>query len=212
MGKANIRFTCLRCGLCCMTSPISLLPHEILVLNNLAASLNVKLKFVEGYAVYDRISGVNVTLTYHMQLGNSGKCVFLGKNNLCLIHNRYKPLICRSFPYTIKSINYYFDPVAKIAFHRSNYTISSACEFIKKHKNTLEPYLKDELLIKKFFNDETRYASLMEKYRSMYLLALSYLWRVGYIDLVSDARIDRPYVNAYLFIRRYIPYFAIRPY
>jgi len=212
VSEDHIKFSCLRCGICCMASPISLLPHEVLILNDLAKLHNVKLRFIEGYSIYDRVSSVNIVLTYHMQLGKNGKCPFLSRKNLCLIHDKYKPLICRSFPYTIKSINYYFDPLSKIAFHRSSYTVSLACEFIKKHKEVLEPYFKDEIFVRKFFNDEVQYANLMEKYRSMYLLALSYLWRLGYVDLSSDARKDRPYVNAYIFIRRYIPYFAIKPY
>lgn len=212
MNRSISLFICLRCGKCCKASPISLLPHEVLVMKKYAKEYGLTLEFNEGYSVYDRISNYNIVLTYHMQLSRDNKCPFLTSNNKCLVHNSYKPLICRSFPYTIKTINYYFDPLSKTAFHKSVYAISLACSFVKSHANVIEPYLNNEVFVRKIFTEELKYANLMERYRSMYLLALSFLWRMKYIDLLSESKRNKLSINAYLFIRQYIPYFAIRPY
>ncbi len=205
-------FTCLMCGDCCRASPISLLPHEKLFIEELAKKLNVKVEFARGYTVHDSLSNINIVLTYHMQLNDKGECPFLSKDNKCKIHHAYKPLICRSFPYTIKNVNYYFDPITKAAIHRSEYTISSACRFVRKNIDKLELKLRSEAFVKKFFKEEVNAGYLMEKYRSMYMVALTYLWKMGRIYLVSTERKGSIYMNAYTFIRRFIPYFVIVPY
>ncbi len=199
------------CGDCCRASPISLLPHEQLIITMLARRLGIKVEFRRGYTVYDRLNNVNIVLTYHMQLTEKGECPFLESNNKCKIHKLYKPLICRSFPYTVRNVSYFFDPISKTAFHRSEYTISGACRFIKEHVEKLRPYLGNEMFVKKFFENEVRAGYLMEKYRSMYMAALTYLWKMNYIDLVSKEYKGAVYVNAYEFIRKFIPYFVIAP-
>ena len=205
------KFTCLMCGDCCRASPISLLPHEQLIIIRLAKKLGVKVDFTRGYTVYDKLNNVNIVLTYHMQLTEKGVCPFLRDDNKCKVHRLYKPLICRSFPYTIKNVSYFFDPITRTAFHRSEYTISGACKFIREHAGRLEFYLGNEAFVRKFFEDEVRAGYLMEKYRSMYMAALTYLWKMNYVDLASKEHKGAIYVNAYVFIRKFIPYFAIAP-
>ncbi|MEM4535446.1 MAG: YkgJ family cysteine cluster protein, partial [Desulfurococcaceae archaeon] len=100
------------CGDCCKMSPISVLPHEEVILKKLGELLDVDVRFTPGYTVYEAIRGVNLAFSYVMQLNTGGQCPFL-RNNKCTIHYIYKPYICRSFPYIPRHVKYSIDEVNK---------------------------------------------------------------------------------------------------
>ncbi|OYT38796.1 MAG: zinc/iron-chelating domain-containing protein, partial [Desulfurococcales archaeon ex4484_58] len=58
-----------------MKSPISLLPHEDLILYRLAEKYGLEYRSRPGYRVFDAKNGVYIALSYVMDLVN-GKCTF----------------------------------------------------------------------------------------------------------------------------------------
>lgn len=195
------------CGICCKASHIAVLAHEKLILTKLARTLGINVKFSYDYTIYDRYSDKQIVLTYYIVL-EKGSCPFL-KGNTCLIHNLYKPLICRSFPYVPKKVEYLYNTDLKIIKHRSVYAISTACTFIRKFKSEIEKQIVSENDIKSFLPDEYLAATKMEILRTKYLTALSYLWRANYIFLDFTYKGQAHVIDAYSFIRRYLPYFII---
>jgi len=192
-----VRFKCLRCGKCCRLSPITVLPHEVIIINRLAKNMGISIEFKPSYGVYDRFSGRFIVLSYILDLSNN-KCPFLGEGNKCIIHNLYKPLTCRSFPYLPKDVRYYFDDINKIIIHRSNYGISLNCTFVKEHENELNRAIKI-YGVRGVFPNEYAIAYFMESLRRHYLTALSKLWRSGLIDLKPGIRKGKD-INAYSFL------------
>ena len=200
-------FKCQRCGACCRASHIAVLAHEKLILTKIAKKFDIQVDFSYDYTIYDRYSNQKIVLTYYITLKN-GVCPFL-KGNTCLIHDIYKPLICRSFPYVPKKVEYLYNADLRVIKHRSTYAISTACTFIRKFKSEIERYIETEDDIKAFLPDEYLAAVKMEVLRTKYLSALSYLWRLNYINLDFSYKGYSQVVDAYTFIRRYLPYFVI---
>ncbi|HDD26265.1 MAG TPA: YkgJ family cysteine cluster protein [Acidilobales archaeon] len=189
------RFQCLMCGRCCRLSPITLLPHEVLTLSNVAKKLGIDVEFKPSFVVYDELSGKNIVISYAMQLVN-GKCPFLTETNRCLLHSKYKPYVCRAFPYIPMYIKYYFDESNKLVFYRVRYGVSTACRFVIMFKHILT-----DKSIQEVFPNEIVVAKEMEGVRSAYMHALTLLWRSGLIKLNSKAVAKDDYVNAYELIR-----------
>lgn len=200
-------FKCEMCGLCCRMSPISLLPHEAVVLEWLADKMELRFECVHGYVVYDALSGMNLAFSYIMQL-NNGHCPFL-EGNKCRIHNIYKPYICRSFPYTPKHVKYHMDDVNKYIMASTEYGLSLACSVVKKHKEVLEKYwFRDnespDKILQHYFKDGYLAAVEGDNTRSLLLTLLSKLWRDGLAD-IRQANITAPVVNLYEYLRRFYP-------
>jgi len=57
-------------------SPISILPHEEVILRKLAEYMEINVVFTNGYTVYEAVNGVNIAFSYIMHLDESGKCPF----------------------------------------------------------------------------------------------------------------------------------------
>jgi len=169
--------------------------------------LGVEVEFSYDYTIYDRFSNQRIALTYYITLKN-GSCPFL-KGNRCSIHDIYKPLICRSFPYVPKKVEYLYNSDMRVIKHRSTYAISTACTFVRKFKSEIEKHIETEDDIKAFLPEEYLAAVKMEILRTRYLSALSYLWKLNYIQLDFSYKGYSQVVDAYSFIRRYLPYFVI---
>ncbi len=197
--KPEIVFKCLGCGICCTLSPITILPHEAIILRREASRLGIRLEIIEGYRIYDDVSGKNIVLSYAIKLNNNKRCPFLTQNNKCLIHGTYKPLTCRSFPYVPREIQYYIDNGTRTIMHKSIYGISTACLFVKKHADKLEKEVMRHG-IRKVFPSEFKYAQEAEHWRRWYMRTLTHLWRMGLVDLYSEPLKDAVGVNAYIFI------------
>lgn len=86
---SKINFSCKKCGYCCKRGFVYLTKEEI---KNIALflKLNIK-KFIEIYT--ENILWLGRVLKFE-----KNKCVFLNKNNLCLIYEA-RPLQCSKFPY-----------------------------------------------------------------------------------------------------------------
>ncbi len=196
--KPEIVFKCLSCGTCCTLSPITILPHEAIILRREAARLGIRLELIEGYKVYDNISDKNIVLSYAIKLNNK-RCPFLTHDNKCLVHETYKPLTCRSFPYVPREIQYYIDNNTRTIMHKSIYGISTACLFVKNNASKLEKEIM-KYGIKRIFPNEYKYAQEAEHWRRWYMRTLTFLWRIGLIDLYSEPLEEAVGVNAYIFI------------
>lgn len=198
------RFKCVVCGLCCTFSPISILPHEDVVLRHLAKFFGLGYSSEPGYTIYDSIHGVNLALSYVFHLGPNGRCIFLREDNTCRIHNIYKPLICRSYPYVPKHVRYNISDSERIIVATSDYGISLTCPIVKRDKAALEKYAANPAIIIHYMKDEYNAAMRMEEIRNFLLYLLSLLWREGLVDL-KPSRPSAPVINLYQFLRAYFP-------
>ena len=194
-------FKCIGCGNCCRLSPITLLPHEVHMLRREARRLNIDVKIKPGYMVYDAVSKSFIILSYHLELDDkTRKCPFLTSDNKCLLHGRYKPYTCKSFPYVPREIHYIVDRATKTIAHRSIYGISTACLFVKQHSRKIEELVK-LYGIQKIFPNEYKSVYEAESWRKWYMAMLTLLWKHGLINLYSDVDVkDARIVNAYDFI------------
>ena len=195
-------FRCDMCGLCCKMSPISVLPHEVIVLKYLADKMGVKVEFNQGYTVYDAVSGVNIAFSYVMQLAN-GQCPFLNEN-MCSIHHIYKPYICRSFPYIPRHVKYSIDEENKYIMASTDYGLSLACHIVKRDREVLEKYSHIPGVIVHYLKKEYMVAMEAENVRTLLLTALSKLWRDGLVEIKTKVP-GAPVVNLYEFLRRFYP-------
>ncbi|MEM4561728.1 MAG: YkgJ family cysteine cluster protein [Desulfurococcaceae archaeon] len=196
-------FMCDMCGDCCKMSPISVLPHEEVILKKLGELLDVDVRFTPGYTVYEAIRGVNLAFSYVMQLNTGGQCPFL-RNNKCTIHYIYKPYICRSFPYIPRHVKYSIDEVNKYITASTDYGLSLACHIVKKDREALEKLGNNIPILYYYLRNEYLAAKEAENVRSLFLLALSKLWREGIVEL-QPARLNAPVVNLYDFLRQIYP-------
>ncbi|MEM4717346.1 MAG: YkgJ family cysteine cluster protein [Desulfurococcaceae archaeon] len=199
-------FKCEMCGQCCRMSPISVLPHEVVILEKLAEVLSLEVKFEPGYMLHDSISKVNIALSFVMQL-ESGKCVFL-KESKCSIHNIYKPYICRSFPYIPRHVKYNIDDINKYIYATTDHGLSLACPVVRRDRESLEKYsLRNTPFINviiRYYKDGYNAAMEAENTRSLMLTLLSKIWREGFIE-IETARPRMYVMNLYEFLRRFYP-------
>ncbi len=92
----NIKFECIRCGLCCGDTKQK--ARHIFILNAEAK----KIAAHTSRRIPDFSSEIKDKLpyVYEMKKTNEGKCVYL-KNNRCSIYLQ-RPLICRFYPFELK--------------------------------------------------------------------------------------------------------------
>jgi len=195
-------FTCNMCGSCCKMSPISVLPHEVIVLKELADSLGIDVSLTHGYVVYEAISGVNLAFSYVMHPVN-GQCPFLDGNK-CLIHFVYKPYICKSFPYIPRHVKYSIDNINKYIMASADYGLSLACQVVRRDREVLSKFSHMPGIIVHYLKAEHLTAMEAENARSLLLLALSKLWRRGLVEIKASSP-GVPVVNLYEFLRRFYP-------
>jgi len=195
-------FRCPACGLCCTFSPVSILPHEDVILRAIAERLDLPYRSSPGYTIFDKVSGVNIAFSYVMEL-HDGKCIFL-QGNKCVIHDVYKPLICRSYPYVPRHVKYNIDERNRYIVATADYGISLACPVVKRNREILEKYSGNPGIVIRYLKREYQAAVEMENTRNLLLSLLSKLWREGLVDLTSS-RSSAPVVNLYDFLRRYYP-------
>ncbi|MEZ0394577.1 MAG: YkgJ family cysteine cluster protein [Desulfurococcaceae archaeon] len=191
------------CGVCCAASPISLLPHEDVILGSLAELLGVEYRSAPGYAMYDAVSGLNLAFSYAMELVD-GRCPFLDSRGLCRIHGIYKPLICRSYPYVPRHVRYNVDASSRTVFPSSEYGLSLLCPVIRRDREALERLYALGRPLDEYMPSEVEAAREMERIRRLLLYMLSELWRRGAVEL-SRAREGAPYENLYVFLVRFFP-------
>lgn len=198
-------FRCTRCGLCCRSSPISILPHEDYILRALAERLGVEYRSRPGYRVFDRRTGRDIALSYVMELVDD-RCPFLRQDDLCMIQDIYKPLICRSFPYVPKQVRYIISNELKLVFAKVEYGISSACPVIMQDKEIIMGLMHvTPLWYRLYFPQEYVAAMEMEEKRSLMLRLLSKLWSSGIVDIDSGREEAHNIINLYELLRTYFP-------
>lgn len=207
-----VPFKCMpNCGYCCTISPVTVFPHEVLILERLAEELDVRgLTFKPGYVVTDAKNNVRIALSYLMQLNDEGRCPFLNVDNkTCMVHSLYKPLTCRSFPYLPRVIRYIIDPELKLVDFTVEFVVSSLCPVIKNNYSLedLEFIAHNVKVAVKVMPNEVNAAQEAIKVRKIYAESLTALWRAGYIELRGDGNDSTswPIVNGFEFIRQFIP-------
>lgn len=193
------------CGSCCTKSPISILPHEDVVLRVLADKHGVKYSSHPGYRVFDSISRSNIALSYVIDISN-GSCPFLSRYK-CVVHYEYKPLICRAFPYVPVRVSYHIVPELKIIHAKSEYRVSLLCNYVKNNEATLKRLAEktDGALLQVVFEEQVRNALEMDSTRNTLLNLLSNLWRRKLVEIVEDAENNAPVVNLYEVLRTRFP-------
>jgi uncharacterized protein len=95
----NLRFKCVRCGLCCgdtaeKTRHVLLLKEEAV---NIASSMN---RAISDFAV--EVDGKEPYVYEVKKTPEAGKCCFL-EGNRCTIYSK-RPLICRFYPFGLETI------------------------------------------------------------------------------------------------------------
>lgn len=191
--------------MCCTSSPVSILPHEDVILSFIARKIGVEYASRPGYTVYDAVNDINLALSYVMLLGRNSRCVFLNSSNLCLLHDIYKPYICRSYPYVPRQVKYAFDEESKLISAQVDYGLSTACPVVESNKSILEKYVKhDPHYLLFYVGQEYTVALEMESDRQTLLSLLSYLWKTGTVELETKKTGTRT-VNLYEFLRGYFP-------
>ncbi|MGC8543010.1 MAG: YkgJ family cysteine cluster protein [Vulcanisaeta sp.] len=209
-------FRCMpNCGYCCTISPVTVFPHEVIILSRLAEELDITdLVFKPGYVITDIKNGVRIALSYLMQLNSKGICPFLDPySKTCSVHSLYKPLTCRSFPYLPRVIRYIIDPELKVVDFNVEFVISSLCPVIKNNytPDDLELMMRNIKIAMKAMPKEVDAAQEAIRVRKIYADALTALWRAGYIELRGNDgnNVNWPIVNAFEYIRQFIPHITL---
>ncbi|MEM2024908.1 MAG: YkgJ family cysteine cluster protein, partial [Desulfurococcaceae archaeon] len=164
-------------------SPISILPHEEVVLKRLAEEMDISITFTHGYTIYEAVSGINLALSYVMQLLNN-RCPFLEENK-CRLHYVYKPSVCRGFPYTPRQVRYSIDDANKYIVASTDYGLSLACHIVKRDREVLEKYRDNPGIIVHYIKQEYLTSIETENIRGLLLTSLSKLWRDGLVEIKS---------------------------
>lgn len=190
------------CSACCRNTPITLLPHEAVVLETLSKELGLDVIIEPGFTLADDKNRVRIALSYVLK-PREGACPFLN-NSKCSIHKVYKPLICRSFPLVPIHVKYLIDTKTLRIVHISRYGLSSICpsarDIAKNYGNETQSMLPH------IFPDEYETYYIMESLRMSYMHALSKLWQNAILSLLSyeERHSDLPLVNAYILLKPFI--------
>jgi len=206
-----VQFACLQnCAICCRASPITVLPHEVYILKSQGSKLGVDVKFKPAYTIVELRSGVRLALSYLMLLDENSKCPFLSGFK-CTIHNSYKPLTCRAFPYLPRVIRYVLDKRRKELELEVSFTVSTLCPVVKKMvDNGGLPLTADPRVAYSFYPREVVAAIEIVRARKLYARILSELWREGLVELDEvGGYAPYPIVNSFLFIRSIMPSFTV---
>ena len=194
------------CALCCKASPVTVLPHEVYILQKYAEKLGVEAVFTPAYKVADKVHGVRIALSYLMHLGEDGACPFLDADK-CLLHGLYKPLTCRSFPYLPKIIKYELDPMKREVRIDVRFVMSTLCPVIRRDLTPADAAMMSNIKIAvKYAPREAETAVKTLERRYLYAKILSELWKRGEVELDEEGRHPfYPVINGFAFIRRYYP-------
>ncbi len=206
-----MQFSCARgCDLCCRASPVTVLPHEVYILEKLAGELGVSVSFVPAYKVADLVSATRIALSYLMQLEEES-CPFL-RGGRCAVHNLYKPLTCRSFPYLPKVVRYSLDPAARELRIDVKFVMSTLCPVVRKDLDAGEvARMSDFKTALGYAPREAEVALETLEKRYLYAGILSDLWKSGVVELDDGERYPHfPVINGFAFIRRLYPHFTVK--
>lgn len=89
--KVLLDFNCKGCGLCCREEGFVFFSLEDISRASRLLSLTA-IAFIQKYLKYSE------ELLYYVEVTDRNPCIFLDKNNKCLIHQS-KPKQCKTFPY-----------------------------------------------------------------------------------------------------------------
>jgi Fe-S-cluster containining protein len=194
------------CALCCRASPVTVLPHEVYILQRLAERLGVPVVFTPAYKVADVKSGLRVAISYLMHLDEEGKCPFL-EGTSCMVHGLYKPLTCRSFPYLPKVIRYELDPASREIRIDVKFVMSTLCPVVRRDLAPADVAKMSSIHIAvKYAPRETEVALKTLEKRYLFAKVLSELWKRGAVELDDEGKYPYyPVVNGFAFIRRFYP-------
>lgn len=198
------------CALCCKASPVTVLPHEVYILQKYAREFGVDVVFMPAYKVADLKSGLRLALSYLMHLGEDGACPFLDRTR-CKLHDLYKPLTCRSFPYLPKIIRYELDPAVREVRMDIKFVMSTLCPVVRRDLSTADvAHMADVKVAVKYAPREVGIAVKTLEKRYLYARLLSELWRRGEAELEEEGKYPFfPIINGFAYIRRFYPQLTI---
>jgi len=207
-------FKCIKgCGYCCTLSAITILPHEVFILKRLARIHNIDITIAPAYTIADTYSRVRIALSYVMKLNDNNECPFLDKDKFCIIHQYYKPLTCRSFPYLPRIIKYFINYEDRCIDFDVRLVVSTLCPIVKKMFNDdeIELICFNLEYAKKIFPEEYDACLRSILLRKFYVNAISTLWKAGMINVkeVDNVSTYWPVINAFDVLRKYMPYITI---
>ncbi len=184
------------------------MPFEEYLLRVAAEKLGVKCVITHGYTVFDRRTRSYIALSYVLEL-NNGKCPFLDSNNKCLLHNLYKPLVCRAFPYIPREVRYLYNNDMRIIIAYAEYGLSRKCPVIEANIDYISRLMNvNPMYLSMYMPSEVRAAMEMERKRGIIMRLLSNLWKKGLVDLEPGERgsLNKDNViNVYDILRIYYP-------
>ncbi len=194
------------CALCCKASPVTVLPHEVYILQRLAERLGVAVVFTPAYKVADVKSGLRIAMSYLMHLDEEGKCPFLDGAR-CMVHDLYKPLTCRSFPYLPKVIRYELDPLNREVRIDVKFVMSTLCPVVRRDLTPADAAKMSNIGVAvKYAPREAKVALKTLEKRYLYAKIFSELWRRGAVELDDESKYPfYPVVNGFAFVRRFYP-------
>ncbi len=108
-----VKFKCTLCGRCCSDPDIYItLTHKDIYrlylkfndISEVMSKISLILDPIEHTLVMPTVRLYDHNNIVSLKKDNSGKCIFLNSNNTCNIYE-YRPLVCRSFPFTFSKEN-----------------------------------------------------------------------------------------------------------
>ncbi|MCU7788001.1 YkgJ family cysteine cluster protein [Pyrobaculum sp. 3827-6] len=198
------------CALCCRASPVTVLPHEVYLLQKYARDLGVEVVFTPAYKVADLRANLRVALSYLMHLDEDGACPFLDGTR-CMLHDLYKPLTCRSFPYLPKVIRYELDPAAREVRMDVKFVMSTLCPVVRRDLTAADvAHMANVKVAVKYAPREVGVAVKTLEKRYLYAKILSELWKRGEAELDEEGKYPFfPIINGFTYIRRFYPELTI---
>lgn len=144
----NLRYLCMKCGICCFeindssgTKRIPLYPEEVDRLVEVAKKRNIEFKVLEDLVFPDLERSTIIVLTYKIILEPLGRCPFYLAEQGCSIHDM-KPYSCQAYPLALKRID---------AFNLE-VSIDPLCRWVINNYSNLQTVSLDQL--KAIFKDE----------------------------------------------------------
>jgi hypothetical protein len=185
---------------------VTVLPHEVYVLQRHASELGVRAVFTPAYRIAELKSGMRIALSYLMQLDEEGKCPFL-RGVKCAVHDLYKPLTCRAFPYLPRVIKYELLPHLREIRINVKFVMSTLCPVVRRDLTpAAAAMMSDVSVAAEYAPHEVRAAVETLRGRYLYVKMLNELWKREVVELDEEGKyLFFPIVNGFVFLRRFYP-------
>ena len=108
----DLKYICLKCGICChqikssnYVKRIPLYPDEAETLIEIAKERNIQFLVIEDLVFPDILNKKILIVTYRIRLDNETEgCPFFSSETGCTVHD-VKPLACQAYPLALKQVD-----------------------------------------------------------------------------------------------------------